>query len=311
MKHVALFSAMIFASVGTLAQQPIKVNLLAYFDKIPVPPVTAKDAYSKCGCTIAEEQQECTPDTLFNPLDEKLKEFQTEISLPASSPQAEMMKKMQDPEFQKKMENMTEEEKMQMAMQMQAAYAPSAGPAKPEPQKVLAVTQEVGKLNELHANEAMNMNATIQVQLKHDQELEQKHKEVDDWEAAEIKKLPIIHSPGEGGDDAPDPKAVYAVRVNAAKKHLAIVDEELKDVGQQWSQTKAKSIRLYTPFQKGMENIRYGDDAKNLATKRILSGAQSQMIGSMVKLAGSSGSAYKMGIKWYSSYVRLQKEKPE
>ncbi len=310
MKHLLLFSILVFVSVTALSQQPIKVNLLEYFDKVPVPPVSAKEAYNKCGCTINDEEKGCTPDTLFSSLNEKLTEFQTEISIPPSSPQAEMMKKMQDPAYREKMENMSEEEKMQMAMQMQAAYAPSTGPAKPEPQKVLAVTQEVGKLNEVHANEAMNMSAAIQVQLKHDQELEQKHKAVDEWEAAEIKKLPIISSPGEG-DSGPDPKAVFAVKVTAAKKHLAIVDEELKQLGQQWSQTRAKSVQIYTPFQKGMENIRYGDDAKNLATKKILSGGQSQMISSMVKLAGSSGSAYKMGIKWYSEYMQLQKEKPE
>ncbi len=310
MKHLFLFPAIMVVSITALSQQPIKANLLEYFDKVPVPPSSARDAYDKCGCNVPAREQSCSADSLFKALADKLQAFQTEISLPPSSPQADMMKKMQDPEYRKKMENMTQEEKMQMAMQMQAAYAPSTGPAKPEPQKVLAVTKEVGKLTEVNANESMNLNTAMQAQVKHDQELEQKHKEVDEWEETEIKKLPAMPSTGEG-DSGPDPKAVYAVKLDAAKKHIAVVDKELKQTAQQWAETKAKSIQLFTPFEKGMESIHFGDDAKNQSTKQLLSGGQSQMIRSLTRLAGASQSAYSMGITWYSRYVALQKNKPQ
>ena len=221
-----------------------------------------------------------------------------------------MMKKMQDPEYQKKMKNMSDEEKMKMAMEMQAAYAPQTGVMKPEPRSVIEVEKEMSKLSETNAGDLQNINAIAQAEARHQQELEAQHKAVDDWETAEMKNLPIIHTGGEGGDE-PDPKAVFALKVNVCKKHIAVVDEELKQTGKVWADAKAKRIALYTPYEKGLEKIHYGDDAKNLITRQTLSSGQTLMIGSITNLIQGSQEAFNSALDWYDRYVQLLKNKPQ
>ena len=311
MKWTFVIPALLFLSITGFSQQPVKVNLLEYFDKVLPPPATAKEAYEKCGCNIPDREGRCSADSLFKGLSNSLEKIQMEISSSGSGTQADMMKKMQDPEFKKKMKKMSKEEKMKLAMEMQAANAATmGGPMRPEPEPVMAVLREMGRLSEWNAKESQNVNMNAQAQIKHQQEIETKHNAVDEWESAEIKKLPIIHSEGEG-DDGPDPKAVYAVKINAFKKHLAIVEEELKRSGGAWMESREKDKQTFGAYEKGLEKIHFGDDAKNQASKSNLAMGQTLIIGRVANLIGGSQSMYNDAAGWYDRYVQFQKTKPE
>jgi hypothetical protein len=300
-------------SAAAFSQQPVKVNLLEYFDKVLPPPVTAKEAYDKCGCNVLERTAyakigDCTADSLFKRLTDDLGKIQLDISTPATGTQGDLMRKMQDPEFQKKMESMSEDEKMKLAMEIQAENtAMVTGPMKPEPRTVTAALKEMGKLNETNVNDLQNLNANVQAEMQHQQEVEAKHNAVNDWEAAEIKKLPIINSGGES-DGAPDPKAVYSVTVNAFKKHFAIVEAELARTGKSWGEQRSKSKQLFTPYETSLEKTHYGDDAKNKITKSTLSTGQTLMIGAISNLIRGSQTAYNAAADWYDRYVQYQKQ---
>lgn len=307
MKWSILTISLFLLSVIALSQQPVKVNLLEYFDKIPVPPTSAKEAHSKCNCNPAGREGDCTADSLFKDFSDKLQQFQIEISTPAGSPQADLMKKMQDPEFQKKMENMSDDEKMKLAMEMQASSnALMAGPMKPEPQSVLDAMKELSTINEASANDLSNLGTNVQAAQQHQVDLDAKHKAVDDWKDQEIKKLPV-HLVGEAGEEV-DPKAVYDVNINALKKHLAIVDDELKETGKRWVDAKAKSKQLYAAYEKSLEKIHYAEDANNQISKTQLSTGQTLMIGSITNLMAKSQRAYVEAANWYDRLVQFQKQ---
>ena len=307
---VTIFLALVTATVLSQSQQPVKVNLLEFFDKVPAPPISAKEAYDKCDCNIPDHEGECDPDSLFKPLTDRLGQIQLEIVTP-NTPQGDLVKKMQDPEFQKKMEKMSDEEKMQLAMQMQASNAAMmGGPMKPESQSVIAAQKELGKMDEATANDLQNLNTNVQAAQKHKQEVDAKHAAVNDWETAELKKVPVIHFGGEAGDE-PDPKAVHAVNINALQKHLAIVDEELKHTGKLWTEQREKNKQLFTPYEKAMEKIHYGDDAKNQITKQTLASGQVSMLGAINGLIQDSRAAYTGAIDWYNRYVQFKKPKTQ
>lgn len=311
MKWTFVTAALFSLSITGFSQQPVKVNLLEYFDKVVPPPATAKEAYEKCGCNHPDREGRCSADSLFKGMSNSLEKIQMEISSSGGGTQAEMMKKMQDPEFKKKMKKMTKEEKMKLAMEMQAANAATmGGPMRPEPEPVMVVLREMGKLSEWNAKESQNVNTIAQAQIKHEQELDAKHNAVDEWETAEIKKLPIIHTGGEG-DDGPDPKAVYLVKTNAFKRHLAIVEEELKRSGSAWVESREKDKEVFASYEKGLEKIHFGDDAKNQSTKSNLAVGQTLIIGRLVNLIGGSQHMFNEAAGWYDRYVQFQKTKPE
>ncbi len=308
MKSSIAALSLFFVGGIALSQQPVKVNLLEYFDKVPPPPTTVKEAYEKCGCDTPNRQGDCTADSLFKSLTDYLGKVQLDIATPATGTQGDLMRKMQDPAFQEKMKTMTEDEKMKLAMEIQAENtAMVTGPMKPEPRAVTVALQEMGKLNETNANDLQNLNVRVQAEMQHQQEIEAKHNAVNDWESAEIKKLPIINSGGES-EGWPDPKAVYGVKINAFKKHFAIVEAELASTGKSWGEQRTKSKQLFTPYETSLEKIHYGDDAKNKITKTNLSSGQTLMIGSITNLILGSQKAYSDAASWYDRYVQFQKQ---
>jgi hypothetical protein len=143
--------------------------------------------------------------------------------------------------------------------------------------------------------------------MQHQQEVEAKHTAVTEWEHAEINKLPMINQGGEAGE-GPDPKAVYALKISAFKKHFAIVEAELARTGKSWAEQRTKSKQFFTPYETSLEKIHYGDDAKNKITKTTLSTGQTLMIGSISNLISGSQRAYNDAANWYDRYVQFQKQ---
>ncbi len=250
MKMLPLASAVLVAATLSVGQnnRPVKMNLLAYFDKVPVPPLTSKEAHAKCECNDPNNTGACKADGMFKAIEEEMIKIQTDISSPAGTTQGDLIKKMQDPAFQKEMEKMSDAEKMNLAMRMQQSMTPK--PMGPEPATVMKALEEFSKLNEAEANSMSKAGEMVQATQKREQELDAKHKAIDQWQEAEIKKLPIKNY---GEMSAPDPKDVYTVTMNAWHKHISVVDDALKLSGKLFADKKAKAKKQYAPFQAGLE----------------------------------------------------------
>jgi len=306
MKYRCAVFALFFFSAAALSQQPVKINLLEYFDKVTAPPASAKEAYQKCLVKVPGQDDNVVADSIFKPLVDELTQIQTDIARPPKSPQAEFAEKLKDPEFQKKLKNMSEDEKIKMAMEMNQAMGATAGPMKPEPHSVIKCMEDIGNLNEKTAGEMENLNTTAQQTIHHAQEIDEKHTDIDNWERAEIEKLPEMQGQGEGGG-GPDPKAVYAIKMNAIKKHLAIVDEELKKMNKAWTEQRENSRKSFTPYEMSLEKTHYGSDAKNQMSKTNMSTGQTLMIGSISNLISESQHEYQDAADWYARLVMLEK----
>ncbi len=293
-------AVLLMVSTPAMAQQPIHVNLLAYFDKVTPPPSSAKEAYEKCEWN---GDHQASADKIFKALEEELQKMEVEISTPAGSVQADMAKKMQDPQFRKKMESMSEDEKMKIAMQMSQTMVVTPGPMKPEPEAVIKTLKDCSKLSESSSQDLTRLGTAAQQQATYEQDLEAKHKTVDDWEAQEIDKLPLIQV-GEGTEH--DEKAVDAVKINALKKHIAIADEDLKRTSSLWKNSKSDAKQRFSLFESDIEKIHFGDDAKNSITRLQLSSGQTLMINSLQVLLDNSRTAYLHAAEWYARLIDYQ-----
>lgn len=302
--RIAFLLLAVFCVASAQNQRPVKKNLMLYFDKVPVPPSTCKEAHDKSFCD-PNYAGKCDSDTLFNALVWEIVQLQNQISVPPGTEMGDMVKKMQDPEFQKKMQSMSDEEKMKMAMQMSQAMAP--GPMKPEPASVTAAFKAYSDLNQAEAEAVQSFGVAVQEQQKNAQELEEKHKAVDEWKVEEIKKLPELPSTGEMGGGH-DPKLEYKVEMNAWKKHLAIMDEELKKTSKAWADMKTKYKKQYQPFETALEKTHYGDDARNNMSKSSLGSGQTLILGAVQRLVDTSKSQYDEGADWYERMLVWQKQ---
>ncbi|MEO8167541.1 MAG: hypothetical protein ABI623_04780, partial [bacterium] len=173
-----------------------------------------------------------------------------------------------------------------------------------EPSSVMAALEEFSKLNEAEANTLMKAGETVKAQQDREQDATAKHKAIDDWQEAQIKKLPIKNY---GEMSAPDPKDVYAVTMNAWKKHLAVVDDGLKVSSKLWTEEKAKAKKQYTPFQTSLEKTHYGADASNDMSKSSLGTGQLLITGGLTKLAGESKLLYQDAAIWYERMMLYEK----
>jgi hypothetical protein len=233
--------------------------------------MTAKEAYEKCGNPNQPDNSDAQK--LFKPLRDELNRLEEIISTPTETP----------------------------AM---------GGSMKREPQSVIDALKEYQKLMQSQAQGYAQLGAESASQTKYEEELESKHKAVEDWKAQAIKNLPM-HDEGEAGKER-DPKALYNVNLTAFKKHVSIADEHLKKVSNLWVEEKAKSKNTYTAYEAALEKTHYGDDAVNGMLRVQLSSGQNMMIGAINALIDKSQKAYEYAANWYGPMVQYEKHyKPE
>lgn len=159
MKSTIAVLSLLFVSATALSQQPAKVNLIPYFDKVSPPPVTAKEAYEKCGNPNQPDNSDAQK--LFKPLRDELLHLEKIISTPTETP----------------------------AM---------GGSMNREPQSVMDALKEYQKVMQSQAQGYSKLGAESAAQTKYEEELKSKHKAVEDWKAQAIKNLPM-HDEGEAG----------------------------------------------------------------------------------------------------------------
>ena len=292
----------------SIAQKPIKADLVKHFDDLIAPPLTAANAYQKAVCPDTTSGT-CNTDAMFKKLQSTFFEYQQELAASATGSTAsssDMMKKMQDPDFQKKMASMSQEEKMKMAMEMAQGMKQPA-PTMPESPQVTSLLRELGTINTDIGKEELKRNQQATEELTHRQKVDADHKAVEVWQEAEIKKLPVIH---DKVMDYPDPKGVHRVKLQAMDKHLAIVDRELKISLDTWTKDVSKEKQRYGKFGPGFIAIHYGDDAVNDASRQMLASAQTRILGSLQLLLERSHTLWNDAATWYEKKVILEKEKP-
>ena len=302
-----IITLLLVSAAGTTmcwGQMPLKTDLLKYYDKLIPPVLSSKEAYQKAKCPEGAGNP-CTDNAMFDDLRSKLNEHVKELTMQSAAGESGMMKQMQDPDFQKKLASMSQEEKMEFAMQMAQQMKPPA-PTTAEPPAVQAVMREAGKINDEVGKEDMKRQEKAEAEIAYRQKIDTEHKSIDAWQEAEIKKLPVVH---DLTMDYPDPKGVHRVKLEAIDKHLAVVDRELKAQSDKWSKDVAADKQRYGKFGSELVGIHYGDDAANDVSRNMLALTQRHMLTDLQILLERSNQLWNDAANWYEKKVEIQNEK--
>ena len=293
------------------SQKPVKVVLLPVFDRITPPPPSAKEAYGKCDCGQLESSGHCSADRLFKPIDDtllaatNLLNAQIDRNAPPPGMPKGMASTMNDPEFQKKLKNMSDDEKMKMAIEMSKSMTTQPQMYVVETPGVQDALNEATAIIQKRGSMISSMGSQLQAEAKRKQALEKNHAAVDEWYQQEEKKVPQLST---GEMSYPEPKAYKALQTKAIDKHLAIVNDELKAIGAEWQKDRDEMKAMYAPFEAKMAKIHFGADAKNSSTQIQLANAQRGMIETLSKLSGRSRAAYEDAAKWYARKVTIENQ---
>lgn len=279
-----VFVACFFAALNIFAQPVAKTDAVALFDELPAPPASLADAYRRAylgGATGADAK------TYYNDWFAKLEkaglenqELQKQYYLknpmgvrPAAQPvsratpqqQASMdaatselaQKMLNDPAFAQKFMQMSEQEQHAYIAKLladkglkpvngtpNAEVAPPPGSDMPWTELISAFSQSATDMSRWEAQSALQ------------QKYSDKHREVDAWTEAEIKKLPMI-SYGEYGHDH-DPEKVQAVKKQGLGKHRDLADAMMKESAELFVQFRQQSRERMTPLNDALKKVNFG-----------------------------------------------------
>jgi hypothetical protein len=293
------------------AQVPVKTDLIHMLVKVPAPPLSVKESFSK---TVVRGNGDptCTADKIFFSIEQEIKNFESEFETAAKGSAREAVpdassdqaKKMSDPEMKKKMKSMTKEEKMAMAMEMMKSAPAGTPPMDPPP--IRAALDEWQKIYNDTQNE-FNRSAAAQ---KEESELNEDnikaHRDIDAWERSEIAKLPRISS---GEMDAPDPARVTMVRMAASDKHIALADKRLAVIRSRWDASAKRTKERYDLFHKKLMSADYAAGSKNFSTKKVLADAQMMILKEIVLLEQLSRAAWEESASWQARRITIEQER--
>jgi hypothetical protein len=308
MRSIFLALLVLLAVSEGFPQQMVKVNIVELYDKVPVPPGDAKEAYARCdhgpGGTA------CDPGKFYQSIIQREKDLELrlgETSRQLSQPMTGQMQKGDAEAMQKKMETMSQAEKVQYAMEMSKQMGLGPRALSPEPPEVQAALREYTRANQEVGQDIQKAGDEMRVRQQIDEERHRKHVEIDAWTKTEADKIPQVS----GGEMSwPEPKAYHALMVRSAQKHVEVENDYLKTVRKLYQAEMDKGKKRYAILQAKLAAINYGDDAKNIETRKILVGAQSLMMGPLGSLIVLSQDATKQSAEWYARKLEEEQKKP-
>ncbi len=297
--HLVLISFLSIAA--NYAQRPVKENFITYLNAVIPPPVTCMAAFDKIKCNL----ENCSAEILFKELTDNCEAKLTAINTPDGT-NNDMMKKMQDPEFQKKLQNMSDEEKMKFGMEMAKQYQSQNSSYVPETESVMAALEECNKIDERTAQDLQNVNQLVEKQVAIHKEFEERQQKINDWLQEEIEKLPLIKTQVDLA--RPDPVKVKQLQLQAADKHIAVENEYLKIIGQNWNAQITEDVRDFSKFENLLAKTHYGDDARNAADVHLLASHQAMILNKVLEAASKSKDAYEDAAIYIAEKINLQKQ---
>jgi hypothetical protein len=284
------------------------------FNKIPLLPASSKEAYGKGipeGSAGEAEGKYSFEVERFNPFFAETQKFSTEaarLSVPT-------MAGVDNPEeLAKKMEKMSEAEKMKMAMEMMKGMQarPRAIHESPE---VMNAFREFGQLNELLSQE---QNNDLQYQLN-DRfgPLNKKFSEMDE----RIHKMVCLKFPSYCEDmglssfteqrrAADNAGAFKMLQENWNEKNKLFEKESIVLRDDQEKRATLWKKRL-GPFNDALRKANFGAEVKDQAIIQAFSNGQQRIIAGVEELASSSKQVWAFAAALYAQEVQLEKRMAE
>jgi hypothetical protein len=313
MKTLVVFLALGVIACTSVAQVPVKKDLMQILEKVPPPPASVRDAYAKLSCGEGSGAVDCSAAKLFESVDGALKDVEDAYKAQATSGNAplppgvspEMARKAQDPEMRKRMKGMSKEEKMKMAMEMMNSGSAGVPVQEVDPPLVRDALAEWMKVTEGIQTEFQRSVEEQQEEVRINTEYAKAHDEIGEWEKLEIEKLPRISS---GEMSAPDPAKVKAVQLKAADRHIACADKRLGQIRASWPVSVKRLKTRFGMFHQKLVAADYASASKNFSTLKVLSDGQIIMLKDIASVAQHSRSAYEESGRWLAVRKQIEKQ---
>jgi hypothetical protein len=309
MKTIGLVAVVLMLCWQLAAEELVKKDLMPFFDNVPPPPATAQEAFTKITINDAGTLQ-FSAEKLYGALQKEVKEMETVLaqqmksaSVAAAPPGAPAG--MGDPDMQKKMKQMSPEEKQKFAMEMMKSMPAGSMTQQPESPAIQSALAEWQNINNTLSNEYQQSVEWQQEELKIKEQNEKAHQEIDKWQQAEIAELPQINY---GEMSSPDPAQVKIVKLKANDRHIAQADHNLKQIGALWKKIADHKKILYTPFYQKLVAADYATGYKNFSTFKLLSDAQMMIIKDISALIEMSRAACEESAQWPGFRQKIEKE---
>jgi hypothetical protein len=309
MKTVGMIMVVLLLFCQLTAEELIKKDLMPFFDNVPPPPASAQVALTKV--TISDNgASRFSAEKVYGALQKEVKEMETVLaqqmksaSMAAAPPGAPAG--MGDPDMQKKMKQMSPEEKQKFAMEMMKSMPAGSMTQQPETPAIQSALAEWQTINTTLSSEYQQSVEWQQEEIRIKEQNEKAHQEIATWEAAEIAKLPQINY---GEMSAPDPAQVKIVKLKANDRHIAQADQNLKQIGELWKRISEHKKTLYTPFYQKLVAADYATGYKNFTTFKLLSDAQMMIIKDISGLIEMSRAACEESAQWPGFRQEIEKE---
>lgn len=297
-----LFAAIIAVPVFAFSQTMVKVNPLELYGLLPSPPKSVQEAYSRAKCTVNGDIYSCNTKEFYRQINEKINKIGEQVertNVALTVPVSPAMASVDPQEMERKMASMSQAEKMEyaMAMMKQMNLGPKA--LAPESDAVQEAVEEYNRL----AGDTQGFMERVEKKTQIDGDRDRKHREVNAWAEAEIGKLPYVDFSEAGRFK--DQKKVHAIQVKAMEKHIAVENEYLGVFQKYWNDVLLAYKSRYSALQQKLSAINYGDDAKNIETKRHLIGALQLMMGPASELLVLSEDATNTTVIWWTQKLKL------
>ncbi|QHT67770.1 hypothetical protein GXP67_14565 [Rhodocytophaga rosea] len=272
------------------AQTPVFYSepLIPYFSKVPTPPASVAEAF-KMSAYDASTYTITSPAYLTE-FRSKLSSIQEDIQIssamlsmnagPSTDTQMKLAAQMQDPVFQKKIEAMSQQEKMEFAMKMQQEMAAGSAPVQAEDEDVAEVINEIAEittnLNTKHGllNFENSLNGKYSA---YSQKIKEYNLKMQEWEMAEVAKLPNL--PQKMGVSAgKDPQKVKNIKLASINKQIEFMDQQLKAFNIEWNKYLQAVRPQLTKADQRFAKIEYYKRVRNNAFKNTLLAHQGTLL---------------------------------
>ncbi|MBX2991516.1 MAG: hypothetical protein KF749_10165 [Bacteroidetes bacterium] len=297
-----LFAALFAVPAFAYSQTMVKVNLLDLYGQVPSPPKSVQEAYSRAKCTVNGDNYFCDTKEFYRRINEKINKIGEQVertNVALTVPGTPAMASVDPQVMERKMASMSQAEKVQyaMAVMQQMNLGPKA--LAPESDEVQKAVEEYSRL----AGDTQGFAERVARKGQIDVDRDRKHREVNAWAEAEIGKLPYVDFSEAGRFK--DQRKVHAIHVKAMEKHIAVENEYLDVFRKYWNDVLLAYTARYTTLQQNLAAINYGEDAKNIETKRHLIGAMQLMMGPASELLVLSGDATNTALNWWTQKLKL------
>jgi hypothetical protein len=323
MKKISLHALFVagFSLTFSLVQAQTPVfhtePLIPYFSKVPAPPASVSEGF-KMGVYDASSDSFTSP-VYLTEFRQKLAKIQQDIQMtgavlnmnagPSTDAQAKLAAQMQDPAFQKKLESMSQQEKMEFAMKMQQTLAEGSTPVQAEDEDVADVINDIAEITtNLNTTHGL-MNFENSINGKHgvySQKMQEYHLKMQEWEMAEVKKLPNLPQTATRSAGK-DPQKIKNIKLASVDKQIAFMDQQLKAFAVEWINYQ-KAIRPeLTKADQKFAQIGYYKRVRNNAFKQSLMGHQGALLSYVQTMADIADLLIKETGDLYALKLKIEK----